>query len=282
MRSIKQIHQAVSAPIDDLITYRAMPTSTLNHIDPFLFLNHHGPQDYGPDNRGLPFGPHPHRGFETLTFVIDGDVVHKDSGGGSDRITAGGVQWMTAGSGLIHSEVSSEEFKKKGGREEILQLWMNLPSKHKMTKPDYKGLQYEDIEHFNLNERVKVNLISGEWNGQQGPVDSLTELTMTSIEMMKDSSFETSVPEDHNIFFYVVRGKVKVNGQEAKMYQLVEFDRVGEKLEVSTSEDSILLFGYGRAFEEPIVAQGPFVMNSTQEIMQAYEDFRSGKMGSWG
>lgn len=282
MRSIKQIHQAVSAPIDDLITYRAMPTSTVNHIDPFLFLNHHGPQDYGPDNRGLPFGPHPHRGFETLTFVIDGDVVHKDSGGGSDRITAGGVQWMTAGSGLIHSEVSSEEFKKKGGREEILQLWMNLPSKYKMTKPRYQGLQYEDIEHFNLNERVKVNLISGSWLGHKGPVDSLTDLSMSSIEMMKDSSFETRVPESHNIFLYVVRGKVKVNGQEANMYQLVEFDRVGEELAVSTSEESIILFGHGQPFDEPIVAQGPFVMNSTQEIMQAYEDFRNGKMGTWG
>src|SRR6187549_1845772 len=127
MRSIKKIHKAVYEPIADLVTYRAIPTASIDYIDPFLFLNHHGPQVYLPNNRGLPFGPHPHRGFETVTFILDGDIFHKDSGGYEGTILPGGVQWMTAGSGLIHSEVSSENFKKNGGPLEILQLWVNLP-----------------------------------------------------------------------------------------------------------------------------------------------------------
>lgn len=283
MRKIKAIHKAISAPIDDLITYRAMPSSTVNHIDPFLFLNHHGPQTYGPNNNGLPFAPHPHRGFETLTFVIEGDVVHKDSGGGSDRITAGGVQWMTAGKGLIHSEVSSEEFKKEGGEEELLQLWMNLPAKHKMTEPEYIGLQYDGLTHFSLDDGlVKVNLISGNWEKYTGPLNSITGLTMSSIEMKKGGSFSTTVPESHNVLFYIVRGSMDVNREVVNMYHLVEFANDGEAIKVKATEDSILLFGHGEPFNEPIVAQGPFVMNSQEEIMQAYEDFRSGKMGTWG
>ena len=282
MRIIKAIYQAVSAPIDDLITYRALPTSEVNYIDPFLFLNHHGPQDYPPHNNGLPFGPHPHRGFETLTFVIDGDVVHRDSGGGSDRITAGGVQWMTAGSGLIHSEVSSKAFMEKGGREEILQLWMNLPAKHKMVKPAYKGLQYNGIKHILLeDEKTTINLISGKWENESGPVDSLSGLTIASIEMQKGGQFSTQVEASHNIFFYVVRGTVEVNGRSARMYQLVEFENNDETLEVSATEDSILLFGHAQPFHEPVAAQGPFVMNTSHEIAQAYADFRAGKMGVW-
>lgn len=283
MRKVKAIHQAVNAPMGDLVTYRAMPTSTINHHDPFLFLNHHGPQDFKPNNNGLPFGPHPHRGFETLTFVIDGDVVHKDSGGGSDKITTGGVQWMTAGSGLIHSEVSSHEFMEKGGREELLQLWMNLPAKDKMVKPSYQGLQYDELTHFSLdNEKVKVNLISGEWGEYNGPAQSLTNLVMSSIEMQKDGQFTTSVNENHNIFFYVVRGKVEVSGERAAKYQLVEFANEGTELQVKAlDDDTIILFGHGKPFNEPIVAQGPFVMNTPEQIREAYEDFRAGKMGTW-
>lgn len=282
MRKIKAIHQAVSAPIDDLITYRALPTSEVNYIDPFLFLNHHGPQDYPPHNNGLPFGPHPHRGFETLTFVIDGDVVHKDSGGGSDKITAGGVQWMTAGSGLIHSEVSSKEFMEKGGREEILQLWMNLPAKYKMTRPAYKGLQYDELKHIRLaDKKTTVNLISGKWENESGPVNSLSGLTIASIEMQKGGHFSTQIQTSHNIFFYVVRGTVEVNGSSARMYQLVEFENNDETVEVTATEDAILIFGHARPFNEPVAAQGPFVMNTSHEIAQAYADFRAGKMGVW-
>ncbi|HUH32334.1 MAG TPA: pirin family protein [Daejeonella sp.] len=166
MRTIKQIHKAESAPIADLITYRALPTRSVNHIDPFLFLNHHGHQVYPPHNRGLPFGPHPHRGFETVTFILQGDLSHKDSSGAESVINAGGVQWMTAGRGLTHAEVSSKEFMQNGGNLEILQLWVNLPAKFKMVDPAYKGLQKEDIPTLKLDSgKVSIDAVSGNWGG---------------------------------------------------------------------------------------------------------------------
>jgi quercetin 2,3-dioxygenase len=128
-KTIKKVHQPVRDDIADLTTRRALPTHSIDQIDPFLFLNHHGHQVYPPGNRGLPFGPHPHRGFETVTFILKGDIAHHDTGGHSSVIRSGGIQWMTAGRGLVHSEVSSEEFKETGGELEILQLWVNLPAK---------------------------------------------------------------------------------------------------------------------------------------------------------
>src|SRR5687767_3369143 len=164
MRTIKSKHKAVYEPIADLITYRVMPTQTvaMNQLDPFIFLNHHGRQEYLPNNNGLPFGPHPHRGFETVTFILEGDLTHKDSSGALSVIKEGGVQWMTAGSGLIHAEISSPEFKEKGGPLEILQLWVNLPAKHKMTEPKYTGLQKEEIPTFSCdNGKVTGNAVAG-------------------------------------------------------------------------------------------------------------------------
>lgn len=268
--------------MQDLKTWRALPTAEVEYLDPFLFLNHHGPQDFPPNNTGLPFGPHPHRGFETLTFVIEGDVVHKDTGGGKDVIEAGGIQWMTAGSGLIHSEVSSEKFKKAGGREEILQLWMNLPARLKMTKPRYYGLKEKDIPAIALDGgKVKLQLISGEWEGTKGAVDSPTDLHISRIDMQAGGTFKTTIPAERTIFFYVVRGRVTVNGQEAATHNLVEFAYEGNALEVETLEDAIILLGHAVPFNEPVVAHGPFVMNTQQEIAQAVRDYQMGKMGEW-
>src|SRR3954468_10505557 len=171
MKIIKAKHKAEYEPIADLVTYRAMPTRMMpmNELDPFIFLNHHGLQQYPPNNNGLPFGPHPHRGFETVTFIIHGDLTHKDSSGASSTIKAGGVQWMTAGSGLIHAEISSEEFKSNGGPLEILQLWINLPAKYKLTEPKYIGLQKEQIPTLSWdNGKVTAALVSGTWNETKG------------------------------------------------------------------------------------------------------------------
>ncbi len=281
-RSIKHIHTAVSAPIDNLSTFRPLPTRMLEHLDPFLFLNHHGPQHFSPNNRGLPFGPHPHRGFETLTYILKGDIVHWDSNGHKSRINAGGAQWMTAGSGLIHSEVSSEEFMEKGGDEEVIQLWLNLSARHKMTEPAYHGLHQEDITHFHLDDgRVKVHLISGEWAGYRGPVNSLENLTMSGVEMQEGTSITLEVPEENQILFYVVHGELTVNGRNVKTHQLIEFDFRGQSLDIECHEAAYLIFGHGKPLNEPIVAQGPFVVNSYKELMQAFEDYQSGKMGHW-
>ncbi len=145
MRSVLAVHPAHRDDIADLVTRRPVPGPDLEQVDPFLFLNHHGPQVYPPDNHGLPFGPHPHRGFETVTFILQGSLSHLDSGGHESVIEAGGVQWMTAGSGLVHAELSPEAFKRDGGPLEILQLWVNLPPALKMTEPRYTGVQKADI-----------------------------------------------------------------------------------------------------------------------------------------
>lgn len=277
MRSIKKIHPAVAHPIQDLSTYRPLPNRSLPHLDPFLFLNHHGYQEYPPRNQGLPFGPHPHRGMETVTFIIEGDIAHNDSGGHTSVIHKGGVQYMTAGSGLIHSEVSSEEFKEKGGPLEILQLWLNLPSHLKMTTPQYVGKEESDIPVVrNDKEGVKAQLLFGDWEDQKAAFEEQFPLFLATLYLDKGAEFSKNIPEDENIFCYVVRGKIDIGGQIVPYRNLIEFEGSGA-LSFSAGSDSIVIFGHARPFGEPIVAQGPFVMNSQQEIMQAYRDFQEGK-----
>ncbi len=282
MRTIKKIHKAEYSPIADLVTYRALPTRSIEQIDPFLFLNHHGFQTYKTNNNGLPFGPHPHRGFETVTFILKGDIMHKDSGGYESTIEAGGVQWMTAGKGLIHAEVSSEKFKKEGGDLEILQLWVNLPAKYKMVKPHYVGLQKQDIPAIALdNGKVRLNAVSGNWEGTKGAFEPLADIQLATVDFKSGGKLELDIAPERNIFFYVISGKLKVNEQEAGMHALVEFNNDGRRLAVEASSDAVVLLGHAEPFNEPVVAQGPFVMNTEQEIAEAYNDYRTGKFGVW-
>jgi quercetin 2,3-dioxygenase len=279
MKKVRAVHDAVSAPIDDLVTFRALPTASvpMERLNPFIFLNHHGPQMYPPANNGLPFGPHPHRGMETVTFIIDGELMHQDSSGSKSIITAGGIQWMTAGKGLIHAEISSDEFLKNGGPLEILQLWLNLPAEHKMIKPFYKGLQKNDIPEVTDNDGNSIKIISGNLGGHKGAFDSLYGIFLSTVEIKKGNQFITSVPAEKIVFFYIVKGMLRVNDKKARVFQLVEFDTNGEEIKVSADEDSLIIFGYADPLKEPIAAQGPFVMNTSDEIMEAYSDYKKGK-----
>lgn len=282
MRSINKIHEARYAPIGDLITYSVLPTTGLNYIDPFLFLNHHGPQTYPPNNHGLPFGPHPHRGMETVTFILDGDIMHEDSAGHKSVITAGGVQWMTAGRGLIHAEVSSPSFKKNGGPLEILQLWVNLPSQHKMTAPKYLGLQRNEVPSLTLDEgRVTARVISGTLQGVRGAVEPLTDVSLQTIEFKEGGRLSLSIAATRNVFFYVIKGNVELNGHELKSFHLAELGNDSDVLHMHAKNDTIILFGHAMPLNEPVVARGPFVMNSEEEIRAAYEDYQRGKFGNW-
>lgn len=285
MRTIKSIHKAVYEPIADLITYRAMPLDGLpmNAIDPFIFLNHHGPQQYPSNNKGLPFGPHPHRGFETITFILEGDLMHKDSSGGESIIHAGGVQWMVAGKGLIHAEVSSEEFKSKGGALEILQLWVNLPAQHKMTDPLYQGLQEKDIPKVWLDgEKAVAHLIFGHWIGKDGAFNPLTDIHLAKIDFKEGGKSGFFIPKEKNIFLYVVNGTIQVNEKEIKQHHTAMFAHDDEQVNITALKDAVILFGYATPFREPFIAHGPFVMNNRNEITQAYEDFNNGKFGNTG
>jgi redox-sensitive bicupin YhaK (pirin superfamily) len=279
-RTVKNVFSAVRDDIADLTTYRALPTAQVDMLDPFLFLNHHGPQVYRPGNRGLPFGPHPHRGFETVTLVLDGDVAHRDSAGHESVIGCGGVQWMTTGSGLVHSETSSDAFKAAGGPLEVLQLWINLPARLKMTAPRYTGLQADRIPVLESDGgRVRTHLIAGGQDGREAAFAPPTDVAVQTIAFAAGGKLRLEIAAARTIFFYVVRGAVTVNGTPAQARSLVEFGHSGTALEIDAGTDALVLLCHAMPYGEPVVSHGPFVMNTREEIQQAIQDYQAGKMG---
>jgi quercetin 2,3-dioxygenase len=277
LRAIKAQHPAVRDDIGDLITRRPLPGTAVEQVDPFLFLNHHGPQTYPPNNRGLPFGPHPHRGFETVTFILEGSLSHADSGGHESIIHAGGVQWMTAGRGVVHAELSPEEFKRTGGQIEILQLWVNLPSRLKMTAPAYVGLQREQIPAIAGGQKATVNLIAGKWDDTIGPINPLLDIFMSTVNLEAGGHAAFEVAPERNIFMYLVRGELLVNDQPTREHHLIEFENSAGRIELSSPNGAFILFGHALALREPVVSYGPFVMNTREEIHQAIRDYQAGK-----
>jgi len=275
-RTLHRSHDAARDDIRDLVTRRPVPGPGLDQLDPFLFLNHHGPQIYAPGNHGLPFGPHPHRGFETVTFILDGSLAHSDSGGHESIIEAGGVQWMTAGSGLIHAELSPEAFKRDGGPMEILQLWLNLPGRLKMTAPRYTGLQQDAIPSADL-DGARLNLISGRFAGLTGPIASLTSVFMATASIPAGGRIELPAPKGRQIFLYVVRGRIGIAGAEVDRWHLAELNDDGDTVTIEGVADSLILYGHADPIGEPVVAHGPFVMNTQQEIVDAVRDYQAGR-----
>ena len=263
-RTVRKQFPAISDDIGDLRTQRPLPNAELDQIDPFLFLNHHGPQVYPPNNRGLPFGPHPHRGFETVTFILEGSLAHRDTGGHESIIDAGGVQWMTAGRGLEHAELSPEEFLRDGGPLEILQLWVNLPARLKFTEPRYVGLQRDEIPSVS-RDGATVRLISGQLDGQRGPIESLTDVHMMIVELPAGARVTLPAPRGRNVFCYFVRAM-----------QLVDFNDDGDDVVLEAAREEVVLFGHATPYREPVVAQGPFVMNTHAQIRQAFFDYQAG------
>ena len=284
MKIVKGLHRAMRADIGELVTYQALPAASLavERVEPFIFLNHHGPQVYPPGNGGLPFGPHPHRGFETVTFILAGDLMHRDSGGYESLIRAGGVQWMTAGRGLIHAEVSSEEFKAEGGPVEMLQLWVNLPARLKMTEPRYCGLQREAIPTVASDGgRVELSVVSGSWEGTRGPFETLTDVSLCVARFAQGGRLRVEVEAGRGVLCYVVSGALKVNGRAAGARHAVELGDEGEVVEVEAESEAAVLLGHAARNREPIASYGPFVMNTREELEQAVRDYRAGRFGVW-
>ena len=277
-KSIRRLHPAQRDDIGDLLTQRPLPGPHVDQVDPFLFLNHHGPQVYPPGNRGLPFGPHPHRGFETVTFVLDGLLMHKDSAGFQSTIGAGGVQWMTAGRGIVHAEISPPEFLEQGGPLEILQLWINLPGRLKMSTPAYTGLQRADIPVLQADGgKVALNLIAGQYQDVTGPVDSLTGVFMSTIALQAGGQLRLEGLLARNVFLYIVRGTVQVGADRAGALHLAELSEEGDSVLLTAETDAFVLFGHAAPIGEPVVAHGPFVMNTREEIAAAVADYQAGR-----
>ena len=280
-KTIRSLHPAQRDDIGDLLTQRPLPGPGIDQLDPFLFLNHHGPQTYPPGNRGLPFGPHPHRGFETVTFIIEGMLTHRDSAGHESVIRAGGVQWMTAGRGIIHAEVSPEQFRQRGGPLEILQLWINLPARLKMTAPAYTGLQRGEIPALDAGGgKATVNLVAGEWNSAHGPVQSLTGVFMSTIALQPGAQLCLPVPPGRNVFLYVVRGALVIGPDTATAGHLAELSEQGDQVRLASTDGALLLFGHAEPLGEPVVSHGPFVMNTREEIVDAINDYQAGRFGA--
>jgi redox-sensitive bicupin YhaK (pirin superfamily) len=280
-KTIKKSHAAYRDDIADLTTRRPVPGNEVEQIDPFLFLNHHGPQVYAPHNRGLPFGPHPHRGFETVTFILTGELAHRDSAGNVSVIKEGGIQWMTAGSGLVHAEISPEEFKRDGGPLEILQLWVNLPPELKMTQPRYVGLQRDQIPAIATPDgKGTVHLVAGHWNGRAGGMRPLTDVFLSWIELAKDGRVSFEGLAGRNVFLYIVGGELSIGGETAPHWHLIELNDDGDSLEIEATTDAVILFGHAAPIGAPVVSYGPFVMNTRDEIMRAIRDYEAGKFNA--
>jgi redox-sensitive bicupin YhaK (pirin superfamily) len=273
-----QIHTFAREFVGDLLTFSSMSVTRIDQLDPFLLLNHHGPQRYKPNNTGMPFGPHPHRGIETVTFIVKGDVQHQDSTGGDSVIGAGGVQWMTAGRGIVHSENNSADFKQNGGELEVLQLWLNLHSTQKMCEPFYAGKNGDAIPKAEPKAGVRLQVTSGAWSGVEGAFSSKNDISLAVAELSADTTWDLAIPAEHRVLCYVIRGEVNVNGAQLRSCQLAEFPLEVTDLQLHAHQDSLLLLGHGKPFKERVVAAGPFVMNSEGQIRQAFLDYQTGKI----
>jgi len=249
-------------------------------ISPFLMMDHAAPKYFPPTQKKRGVGEHPHRGFETVTFAIKGEVEHRDSGGGGGKITTGGIQWMTAGSGVVHDEFHSREFSQKGGDFEMIQLWVNLPSKFKMTPPRYQSFEKGDfpiIDHGNHEMSVKV--IAGTFGTVTSPVKTFSPINMYELNGSSGSQLEITLPVGSNTLVFQLSGKSSVADQQIEKGNLAILSKSGNSFKLELLEESKVMILNGEPLGEPVAAYGPFVMNTRQELMEAFKDFQAGKMG---
>jgi quercetin 2,3-dioxygenase len=252
------------------------------NISPFLLLDYAGPANFTPaPPRPRGVGEHPHRGFETVTIVYQGEVAHRDSTGNSGVIGAGDVQWMTAASGILHDEFHSPAFTKNGGALEMVQLWVNLPAKHKMSAPRYQTILSQDIPRVALPQDAgSVRVIAGSFADARGPAGTFSPLNVWDLQLKADGAATLTMPAGHNAALAVLRGRVSVNDSApVSGVQLVLLGAAGDEISVRADQASSVLLMSGAPIPEPIVGYGPFVMNSKQEIEQAMRDFQAGKFG---
>lgn len=264
-------------PVRSLFSYSEFG----KQLSPFLLLDYAGPSDFAPSTKPRGVGQHPHRGFETVTIVYNGEVAHRDSTGQGGVIGPGDVQWMTAGAGIIHEEFHSQSFSQTGGSLEMVQLWVNLPAKDKMTKPGYQAILNEQIPSVALpNAAGQLRVIAGEFEGHKGPAHTFSAMNVWDLRLNQGSTTTLNLPEGWTSAVVVLRGSVQVNGEAiAHDAQMVVLDQAGQSLSIEANSEATVLLLSGEPIDEPIVGYGPFVMNTSQEINQAFNDFNSGKFG---
>jgi len=253
----------------------------MERMSPFIFLDYNSKFNFPPSDKPKGVGVHPHRGFETVTIAYKGKVAHHDSSGGGGVIGEGDVQWMTAASGVLHKEYHEEEFSRKGGDFQMVQLWVNLPAKDKMSKPKYQAISKDKMGTYQLpNDGGTIEVIAGDFKDVIGPASTFTPLHMSNARLNKGAKAEFSFPAEYNTGALVIEGSIKVNDLEvANTDHFVLFENTGESFSIEALENAVVLIISGEPIKEPIAAQGPFVMNTKQEILEAINDFNMGKFG---
>lgn len=251
-----------------------------NEFDPFLLLDYAGPHEFeaGESKRGV--GEHPHKGFETVTILYQGELEHRDSSGGQGTIGEGDVQWMTAASGIVHEEFHSRRFANEGGKLEMVQLWVNLPAEDKSSPPKYQDLRDDQFPRVTLpDEAGSVRVIAGEFMGKTGPASTFTSINAWDLQLTENGKIEVKMPEGHTCVLVVQKGYVTINGESVKAVELVQFERAGDIVTVESESASRILALSGEPIKEPVSGQGPFVMNTPDEIRAAIQEYQTGKMG---
>ncbi len=275
IRDIPQHWVGDGFPVRSLFSYGGG-----NEFDPFLLLDYAGPHEFAPDQAKLGVGEHPHKGFETVTILYQGELEHRDSSGGHGTIGPGDVQWMSAASGIVHEEFHSRRFAKVGGMLEMVQLWVNLPATDKTSTPKYQDLRDDQFPRVMLpNNAGSVRVIAGVFSGQTGPASTFTPVNAWDLQLEAQGKAEIEVPEGHTCVLIVQAGSVKINGEVAKAVELIQFERAGIGINIESESTARVLALTGQPIGEPVVGQGPFVMNTREEIQQAMREYQTGKMG---
>jgi len=289
LRTVEGIHKSTSFHWvgDGFFVSTYFPSRHLpaERVSPFVLMDYGPGKDFAPLPRGKRgIGWHPHRGFETVTLAWEGSVAHRDNAGNAGVIGPGDVQWMTAGAGIFHEEYHEEGFARRGGRMRMMQLWVNLPKKHKMAAPGYQPITKADIPTVSLPEAGgragQVRVIAGEYGGVRGPAKTFTSITMLDVELPAGATLPVSLPVAYNALAVVARGRVRAGTFAAGAGELVLFANDGTRLELTAEESAHVIVLSGEPLREPIVQYGPFVMNSVQEIEQAIVDVNRGRFGT--
>jgi quercetin 2,3-dioxygenase len=282
-KQVLGVHGATSSHwIGDGFPVRTLfPSHGVTELSPFLLLDYAGPARFEPSNRPRGVEEHPHRGFETVTISYQGSVDHRDSGGNSGTVNPGDVQWMTAASGVVHEEKHGKDFTAKGGDFEMVQLWVNLPAAHKMSKPRYQGILSVDIPHVELGPGAYARVIAGELNKVKGPARTFTPLNVFDLRLEASGTGKLSLPVGHNSAIVLLRGEVVVDGSSTLkgIAQVAPLSTSGETVLLEAKAQSLVLVLSGEPINEPVASYGPFVMNTQAELRQAAEDYHAGKMG---
>ena len=283
MKKVVSIHRSPPAHwvgdgfhVRSLFSYDRQPQT----VSPFLLLDYGAPEEFAPSARRRGVGQHPHRGFETVTIAYQGGVEHEDSAGNHGIIGPGDVQWMTAASGIVHEEWHEREFTRRGGMMEMAQLWVNLPARHKMAAPAYQDIRSAQIPVVDLGGGSKLRVIAGEFRGVRGPARTFTPVNVWDTRLNGGGRVELEFPEGYTALLAVLRGRVTINGAEpAGPAELVVLERSGTRVVLEAAGSASVLALSGEPIEEPVVGYGPFVMNTREEIQQAFSDFHSGRLG---